>query len=668
MEVKVKEVKEMSPEQSTPKDYCLNLEDPIFFDDFDFVNNDVVLIFKYEEKNSRSSKAQAECYNRDTLLHLVDEVDEQAKKDRSMSMRIWKMSDGQPKNDPEGELLMKLPLHSTWVRNFQILRNTDYKVYHLTNPVEVPIGSRFGVSQLHGVIYKVYTLKEGPPNEKIGRNLQEYFSSENISREKMKQSEKQLSLLTLEQDKTNYQQKLFKMLTDPEYQNYLAQIEKKLDQNDLASADKLLSQAEELEQRQLSANLMMYAIDHKRQDLFEHFIQFNFEPYYVYLYLAKINNADLLQRLCQVVKQRGLKIRGETNIFESAEFQNEVMRQLLLTVQGNIRSFVEAWINCGGNPNLVLNNAVKLFSEMNINLKDELSRQSITGFINMFRWLIREKGAIPNILVAQGNFGYIKYILFNIEKTNEELLEGGPLMAKYDKRLDEFKALFESFKAEQDEEDQLEIRDNIINFLIDNMAILSNILTDSNLPPNDMYTILAMACETTIDKIVKIVLDKVGRLDGYADTLELFRLAADYADIYKLLLDQGAKLGNGYAISQILYRAIKKKMSVDLIYQMLQTVDIGLRPAMTGDVFIWACQEGYIELVKFLVEQGVDVHVYGNNALIKSAESGHLEVVKYLVEKGANIHTNNDEPLRLAQENRHPKVVEYIQSLGSLNS
>jgi ankyrin repeat protein len=37
--------------------------------------------------------------------------------------------------------------------------------------------------------------------------------------------------------------------------------------------------------------------------------------------------------------------------------------------------------------------------------------------------------------------------------------------------------------------------------------------------------------------------------------------------------------------------------------------------------------------VKYLVEQGADIHADDDRALIWTANNGHLEVVKYLVEK-----------------------------------
>jgi ankyrin repeat protein len=52
---------------------------------------------------------------------------------------------------------------------------------------------------------------------------------------------------------------------------------------------------------------------------------------------------------------------------------------------------------------------------------------------------------------------------------------------------------------------------------------------------------------------------------------------------------------------------------------------------------------GSIQTVKNMVEKGIDLEYldlsHGSTALMYATQCGHLEIVKYLVEKGANVHT-----------------------------
>ncbi len=80
---------------------------------------------------------------------------------------------------------------------------------------------------------------------------------------------------------------------------------------------------------------------------------------------------------------------------------------------------------------------------------------------------------------------------------------------------------------------------------------------------------------------------------------------------------------------------------------------------------IEAVNIGQLEKIKYLVENGADIHGFKEASLINALKKGHLDVVKYLVEQGANIHSNNDYSLRVAAENGHLEVVKYLVEKGT---
>ncbi|MNL51286.1 Ankyrin repeats (3 copies) [compost metagenome] len=81
----------------------------------------------------------------------------------------------------------------------------------------------------------------------------------------------------------------------------------------------------------------------------------------------------------------------------------------------------------------------------------------------------------------------------------------------------------------------------------------------------------------------------------------------------------------------------------------------------------WAAGNGQLEVVKFLMDKGADVHASGpsGDALKNAAENGHLKVVRYFVEKGANIHALNNRALLYAARNGHIDVVELLLEKGA---
>ena len=79
-----------------------------------------------------------------------------------------------------------------------------------------------------------------------------------------------------------------------------------------------------------------------------------------------------------------------------------------------------------------------------------------------------------------------------------------------------------------------------------------------------------------------------------------------------------------------------------------------------------ASREGYLEAVKYLVENGVDIHYNDDVTLKVSAMGGYLNIVKYLVEKGANVNAHNTEALIAAAEKGHYDVVKYLVDTGAI--
>lgn len=79
-----------------------------------------------------------------------------------------------------------------------------------------------------------------------------------------------------------------------------------------------------------------------------------------------------------------------------------------------------------------------------------------------------------------------------------------------------------------------------------------------------------------------------------------------------------------------------------------------------------ACMLGYFEIVKLLVEKGVDIHQQdGEYPLNYAVREGHFEIVKYLVEHGANIHARNNHPLHDAALKGYFDIVKYLVSKGA---
>ena len=88
-----------------------------------------------------------------------------------------------------------------------------------------------------------------------------------------------------------------------------------------------------------------------------------------------------------------------------------------------------------------------------------------------------------------------------------------------------------------------------------------------------------------------------------------------------------------------------------------------LRDSHYGELLFQAARAGDESLVKYALDNKFSEDI--NGALKIAANGGHLDVVKYLVERGANIHLQSEFPLTLALINGHAEVVKYLVSKGA---
>ena len=88
--------------------------------------------------------------------------------------------------------------------------------------------------------------------------------------------------------------------------------------------------------------------------------------------------------------------------------------------------------------------------------------------------------------------------------------------------------------------------------------------------------------------------------------------------------------------------------------QMIHMVDM-------NEGFRWACIFGHIDVVKYLVSLGVDIHAIEEEGFRWACHNGHIDVVRYLVQNtDIDIHAKNEYSLMWAWWNGHIDVVRYL--------
>lgn len=111
-----------------------------------------------------------------------------------------------------------------------------------------------------------------------------------------------------------------------------------------------------------------------------------------------------------------------------------------------------------------------------------------------------------------------------------------------------------------------------------------------------------------------------------------------------------------------------EKINIDKLYDIYDDDE-------DNPLVAYACAYDYIDIVKFLVENGANVNCYEDNGgyimstpLMHACKNNNLELVKYLVDCGAKINIelyNCIMPLRYACDNNNLEMVKYLVEHGA---
>ena len=58
-----------------------------------------------------------------------------------------------------------------------------------------------------------------------------------------------------------------------------------------------------------------------------------------------------------------------------------------------------------------------------------------------------------------------------------------------------------------------------------------------------------------------------------------------------------------------------------------------------NEMFINACENGHLDVAKWLLQFNPDVHTWNDYAFRSACENGHLDVAKWLLQFNPNVHT-----------------------------
>ena len=82
--------------------------------------------------------------------------------------------------------------------------------------------------------------------------------------------------------------------------------------------------------------------------------------------------------------------------------------------------------------------------------------------------------------------------------------------------------------------------------------------------------------------------------------------------------------------------------------------------------FVWACETGNLDMIKmFISKPEFSIHTDGGKCLRIASKNGFYEAVKYLIENGIDVHYNEDCAIKFACVFNHFEVVKLLVEHGA---
>uniref|UniRef100_A0A3B3QZG6 Ankyrin repeat and KH domain containing 1 n=1 Tax=Paramormyrops kingsleyae TaxID=1676925 RepID=A0A3B3QZG6_9TELE len=184
---------------------------------------------------------------------------------------------------------------------------------------------------------------------------------------------------------------------------------------------------------------------------------------------------------------------------------------------------------------------------------------------------------------------------------------------------------------------------------------------------------LMEACMDGHVEVARLLLDSGAQVNMPADSFESpLTLAAcgGHVELAALLIERGANLeevnDEGYTP---LMEAAREGHEEMVALLLAQGANINAQTEETQETALTlACCGGFLEVADFLIKTGADIELGCSTPLMEAAQEGHLELVKYLLAAGANVHATTatgDTALTYACENGHTDVADVLLQTGA---
>uniref|UniRef100_A0A8D8UUR8 Ankyrin repeat and KH domain-containing protein 1 n=1 Tax=Cacopsylla melanoneura TaxID=428564 RepID=A0A8D8UUR8_9HEMI len=208
---------------------------------------------------------------------------------------------------------------------------------------------------------------------------------------------------------------------------------------------------------------------------------------------------------------------------------------------------------------------------------------------------------------------------------------------------------------------------------LDMVRFLLSAGADQEHKTDEMHTALMEASMDGHVEVAKLLLDSGAQVNMPTDSFESpLTLAAcgGHVDLALLLIERGANIEevNDEGYTPLMEAA--REGHEEMVCVLLQKgAKINAHTEETQETALTlACCGGFLDVADFLLKNGANIELGASTPLMEAAQEGHLELVRYLLDAGAQVHAKTqtgDTALTYACENGHTDVADLLLSYGA---
>ncbi|XP_015377737.1 PREDICTED: ankyrin repeat domain-containing protein 17-like isoform X3 [Diuraphis noxia] len=190
---------------------------------------------------------------------------------------------------------------------------------------------------------------------------------------------------------------------------------------------------------------------------------------------------------------------------------------------------------------------------------------------------------------------------------------------------------------------------------------------------DEMHTALMEASMDGHVEVARLLLDSGAQVNMPTDSFESpLTLAAcgGHVELALLLIDRGANIEevNDEGYTPLMEAA--REGHEDMVSVLLSKgANINAQTEETQETALTlACCGGFLDVADFLIKNGAILELGASTPLMEAAQEGHIDLVRYLLECGADVHaqtTSADTALTYACENGHTDVADLLLQFGA---